>query len=69
MGNPVANLRRRADEFKTLSPKDKRRRVVDGILNNALYILMLIFVIYTATQREQFLTWSSLANLVSQVAA
>ena len=38
MGNPVANLRRRADEFKTLSPKDKRRRVVDGILNNALYI-------------------------------
>ena len=69
MANPVANLRRTADEFKTLSPKDKRRRVVDGILNNALYILMLIFVIYTATQREQFVTLSSLANLVTQVAA
>ena len=36
MANPVANLRRSADEFKTLSPKDKRRRITDGILNNAL---------------------------------
>ena len=69
MGNPVANLRRTANEFKALSPKDKRRRVLDGILNNALYILMLIFVIYTATKNENFVTWDSFATLVIQVAA
>ena len=69
MGNPVTNLRRTAEEFKVKDAKDKRRAIVDGILNNALYILMLIFVIYTATQRDQFLTWGSFANLITQVAA
>ena len=42
---------------------------MDGILNNALYILMLIFVIYTAIERPNFLTLGSLANLITQVAA
>lgn len=49
--------------------QDNIKKTGNVILNNALYILMLIFVIYTATQKEQFLTASSLANLVTQVAA
>ena len=69
MGNPVTNLRRTAEEFKVKDAKDKRRAIVDGILNNALYILMLIFVIYTAIERPNFLSWGSLANLITQVAA
>ena len=52
-----------------MDAKDKRRSVVDAILNNALYILMLIFVIYTAIKRPNFLTLGSLANLITQVAA
>ena len=69
MANPVTNLRNTAEEFKAMSPKDKRRTVIDNILNNALYILMLIFVIYTAAMRPNFLSLGSLANLVTQVAA
>lgn len=69
MANPVTTLRRTAEEFKAKDAKDKKRYIIDGILNNALYILMAIFVIYTATQREQFLTLGSLANLITQVAA
>ena len=69
MANPVTNLRNTAEEFKAMSPKDKRRAVIDNILNNALYILMLIFVIYTAAMRPNFLSLGSLANLVTQVAA
>ena len=69
MGNPVTTLRRTAEEFKTKDAKDKKRYIVDGILNNALYILMLIFVIYTAIERPNFLTLGSLANLITQVAA
>ena len=69
MTNPVTTLRSHADEFKAMDAKDKKRTIIDGILNNALYILMLIFVIYTAIERPNFLSWGSLANLITQVAA
>lgn len=69
MANPVTTLRRTAEEFKTKDAKDKKRYITDSILNNALYILMLIFVIYTAIERPNFLTLGSLANLITQVAA
>ena len=69
MANPVTTLRTTAEEFKAMDTKDKKRVVADSILNNALYILMLIFVIYTAIERPNFLSWGSLANLITQVAA
>ena len=69
MANPVANLKRVADEFKAMDAKDKRRTVVDSILNNALYIVMLVFCIYTAIQQPNFLSLSSLGNLLVQVSA
>ena len=47
MNNPVANLQRTAAEYRQKDAKDKRRYWIDLVLNNALYILMLIFVIYT----------------------
>lgn len=69
MTNPVKNLQRTAEEYRAKDAKDKKRYWVDLILNNALYILMLIFVIYTAINRHNFLTLSSLGNLITQVAA
>lgn len=69
MVNPVANLQRTAAEYKSMDGKDKRRFWIDGILNNALYILMLLFCIYTAIQRPNFLSISSVGNLIVQVAA
>ena len=69
MANPVANLQRTAAEYRQMDSKDKRRFWSDGILNNALYILMLAFCIYTAIQRPNFLSLGSLGNLIVQVAA
>ena len=69
MKNPVAELQRTAAEYRQKDAKDKRRYWVDLILNNALYILMVIFVIYTATEKPNFLTLGSFANLITQVAA
>ena len=69
MTNPVATLQRTAAEYKAKDKKDKLRFWADGILNNALYILMLVFCIYTAIQRPNFLSISSLGNLLVQVAA
>ena len=68
MTNPVTKLRRTADEFKAMDAKDKKRTVVDTILNNALYILMIGFIIFTATKKPAFLSAGNFANLITQVA-
>ena len=69
MANPVKNMQRTIAEYKQMSAKDQKRFLTDLVLNNALYILMAIFVIYTAIKQENFLTLGSFANLITQVAA
>ena len=69
MTNPVKNLQRTAAEYRLMSAKDKKRYMTDMVLNNALYILMTIFIIYTAIEKPNFLTWGSFANLITLVAA
>ncbi len=69
MSNPVENLRRTAEEFKKMDSADQKRHAIDAVLNNALYILMAIFVIYTAFANPNFLKLGSITNIISQVAA
>ena len=69
MTNPVSKIKQTSADYKKMDAKDKRRFWTDGILNNALYIIMAIFVIYTASVRPNFLTLGSFANLITQVAA
>ncbi|MEA4964498.1 MAG: beta-methylgalactoside transporter [Oscillospiraceae bacterium] len=69
MANPVRNLQRTAAEYRKLDVKDKRHFWKDGILNNALYILMVIFIVYTAIQKPNFLKAGSIINIVSLAAA
>ena len=53
--------------YKTLDKGDRRRFWTDGILNNALYIIMFAFVLITTILRPKFLGASSLVNIISQV--
>ncbi len=69
MTNPVKNIQRTTADYRQMDGKDKARFWTDGILNNALYILMAIFVIYTAIQKPAFLSASSIGNLFVQVAS
>ena len=69
MKNPISTIQRTSAQFRTMDAKDKRRFILDGFLNNALYIVMLVFIIYTAIRTDNFLTLGSLANLINQVAA
>ena len=69
MNNPVAKLQRTAEEYRKLDSKDKRRFWSDGLLNNALYILMVIFIIYTAVKNSNFVKPGSIINIVSLAAA
>ncbi|MBQ5357567.1 MAG: beta-methylgalactoside transporter, partial [Oscillospiraceae bacterium] len=69
MTNPIANMKRTAADFRQMDKADKKRYVTDLVFNNALYILLFVFVIYTAIQKPNFLSLGSFANLVIQVAA
>ncbi len=69
MANPLKKLQQVNADYKQLDAKDRKKFWVDGILNNALYILMAVFVVYTASVRPNFLTLGSFANLITQVAA
>ena len=69
MKNPVVEMQRAAAEYRQKDVKDKRRYWTDLVLKNALYILMFVFVVYTAIQKPNFLTLGSFANLITQVAA
>ena len=64
MANPVATLKRTAAEYKQMDKKDKKRFWTDGILNNALYIVMLVFCVYTAIMQPNFVSLGSLGNLL-----
>ena len=59
---------RKKEEYLSLDAKDRRRFWVDGILNNALYILMAIFIIFTAVVNKNFLSASSIVNIITLAA-
>lgn len=69
MANPIAKINQTAEHYKTLDARDKKRFWIDGTLNNALYILMAIFIIYTAIVNPNFLKMGSIATIIMQVAS
>ncbi len=69
MTNPIKKVKQIGADYKLLDAKSKKQFWVDGILNNALYIIMALFVVYTASVKPNFLTLGSFANLITQVAA
>lgn len=62
-------LKARHAEYQKLDPEDKKRRRNDLLVNNAIYILLVIFIVYTAFANHNFLSAGSLANIISLCAA
>ena len=62
-------LNRKAEEYRALDSIDRRRFWTDGLLNNALYILMAAFIIFTAVVNKNFVSPSSIANIITLAAA
>ena len=57
------------DDFKSKSGADKRRVITDLLFNNAMYIIILIAVIYIAIRVPAFLSVPSVVNIISLTAA
>lgn len=64
-----ANLKQNYADFQAMDSKDKKNAVKEAVINNMLYVLLIIAIIYTATQNAKFLTVSSIVNIVSLSAA
>lgn len=65
----VANLKDRYAAYQALDSKDKKTFWKETLINNALYILLFIAVIYTYTQNHRFLSVGSVVNIISLSAA
>lgn len=55
--------------FSEMSAKEKRRKVGDLLLNNAMYIIIVLVIVYVAIQTPAFLKLSSIVNIISLTAA
>lgn len=65
----IANMKETIANYKAMDSKDKKTFWKETLLNNALYILLIIAVIYTYTQNHRFLSVNSIVNIVSLAAA
>ena len=58
-----------AQDFKALSKKDQQRKIGDLILNNAMYIIIAIAIIFITVKQPKFISLSSIVNIISLTAA
>lgn len=56
-------------EFSKMSFKEKKRRISDILLNNAMYIIIAIAIIFIAAKEPAFLSLSSIVNIISLTAS
>ena len=59
----------KAQEFKALYKKDQQRKIGDLILNNAMYIIIAIAIIFITVKQPKFISLSSIVNIISLTAA
>ena len=57
------------NDFRRLPKAEKKRRVIDCLLNNALYMLIFVFVIVVFIYNQRFLSFDSIVNITMQSAS
>lgn len=65
----IANIKQRYTSYQELDSKEKKTYWKEALINNALYILLIIAVIYTYIQNQRFISVGSIVNIVSLSAA
>ncbi|MGB4659183.1 MAG: beta-methylgalactoside transporter [Mobilitalea sp.] len=67
--NAIKKIQNQYSDFKGMDKKDKANYIKELLIENSLYILVIIAIFYTYTQNHRFLSTSSLVNIVSLSAA
>ena len=52
-------------ELKAMSPKDRNAAIVDLLMNNAMFIIIAIAVLYIWSQVPAFLSLRSIVNIIN----
>ena len=65
----MKGLQSKIAHYQSLDAKEKKAYIKDSLINNALYILLVIAVIYTYTQNHMFISSGSVINIISLSAA
>ena len=65
----IDRVKERYADYKALDSKDKATFWKEALINNAMYILIVLAVIYTWSQNHLFLSVSSIVNIISLSAA
>ena len=66
MGNQI---KKKYSDFTSLSREDKRRKITDTALNNAMYIMIVTAIIVIAILKPRFISFASVINIISLTAA
>lgn len=66
---PKINMLGSLSEFSKMSFREKQRRLRDMILNNAMYIIIALAIIFIAAKEPAFLSLSSIVNIISLTAS
>ncbi len=67
--NNDSSLKGRLASFANMDSKDKKRFISDMLFNNAMYIIIVIAIIFIAIRVPAFLSLSSIINIISLTAA
>ncbi|MFQ8702826.1 MAG: hypothetical protein ACLR9I_03290 [Eisenbergiella sp.] len=67
--NAIKNMQLKYSNYKSLDAKDKRTFWKETAINNAMYVLLIIAIIYTFTHNHTFLSTNSIVNIISLSAA
>ena len=65
----ISNIKTRYQDYRALDGREKVQAWKEGLINNAIYIMIIIAVIYTYTKNQRFLSTSSIINIISLSAA
>ena len=57
------------DDYKQMDAKDKKRAITNLLLNNAMYIIILIAVIFIGIREPKYFSVSSIVNIITLTAA
>ncbi len=57
------------EAWKAMTPSDRKRAVLDMLMNNAMFIIIGLVIVYIAVQEPKFLSIPSIVNIISLTAA
>ena len=60
---PFRKMRAEMERYKTMSKQDQRRYVTDMLFNNAMYIIIVLAIIFIAIRVPSFVSLSSIVNI------